>query len=85
LDITLEEFRMKLEVMRSVMKDDKFMIYVLKNLTNDYDLQMVLLDERIGNKENPLEVDELRVEFNLSFERLSMQSESSNESREKSK
>jgi hypothetical protein len=38
----------------------------------------------VGNKENPLEIDELRKELNLSFEfeSLSMQSESSNQSRE---
>jgi hypothetical protein len=43
---------------------------------------MVLLEKRIGNKENTLEFNELREELDLSFERLSMQSESSNESRE---
>jgi hypothetical protein len=42
---------------------------------------MVLLEERIGNKENPLEANELREKLNLRSERLSMQSESSNEIR----
>jgi hypothetical protein len=33
---------------------------------------MALLEKRIGNEENPLEVDELREEMNLRFERLSV-------------
>jgi hypothetical protein len=40
------------------MTDDQFMIHVLNNLTSDYELHMVLLERRIENKENPLEVDE---------------------------
>jgi hypothetical protein len=40
---------------------------------------MLLLEKRIGNKANPLEVSELHEELNLRFERLSIQSESSNE------
>jgi predicted RNA-binding protein with PIN domain len=59
------------------MTDDKFMVHVLINLTSDYEKQIVLL----GNKEKQFEVNELREELNLRFERLSMQSESSNESR----
>jgi hypothetical protein len=78
---TLEEFRMKLEDMGSEMTDDQFMIHVLSDLTSDYELQMVLLEKIIGIKENPLEVNELCDELNPRFERLPMQSESSNESR----
>jgi hypothetical protein len=47
--IILEEFRMKLEDMGSGMTDD-----ALNSLTNDYELQMVLLEKIIGNKENLL-------------------------------
>ena len=78
---TLEELRMKLEDMGSAMTDDQFMIHILNNLTSDYELQMVLLEKRIGNKSNPLEVDELREELNLRYERLCNQSESNNESK----
>jgi 3'-phosphoadenosine 5'-phosphosulfate sulfotransferase (PAPS reductase)/FAD synthetase len=72
---------MKLEDMGSTMTDDQFMIHVMSNLTSDYESQMVLLEKRIHNKENPTEVNKLCEEMNLRFERLSMQSESSNESR----
>jgi hypothetical protein len=61
------------------------MIHVLYNLTIDYGLQMVILEKRIGNKENPLEINKLREELNLRFERLTMQYESSNERRAKSR
>ena len=63
---------MKLEDMRSAMTDDQFMIHVLNNLTSDYELQMVLLEKRIGSKANPLEADKLREELNLRFKRLSI-------------
>ena len=46
---TLEEFGMTLEDMGSAMTDDQFMIHVLNNLTSDYELQMFLLEKRIGN------------------------------------
>ena len=44
------------------------MIHVLNNLTSNYELQMVLLEIGIGNKSNPLEVDELHEELNLHCE-----------------
>ena len=37
----LEEFRMKLKDMGSVITDDQFMINVLNNLTSDYESRMV--------------------------------------------
>jgi hypothetical protein len=69
---------MKLEDMGSSMTDDQFMIHVLNNLTSDYELQMVLMEKRIVNKENPLEFEKLLEELNLGFEILSMHYESSN-------
>jgi hypothetical protein len=68
--------------MGSEKKDDELMIHVLNNLTIDYELHMYLWEKRIVNKENPLEVDELREELNHRFERLSIQSEFSNKIRE---
>jgi hypothetical protein len=55
---TLVELRMKLEDMGSVRTDDHFIVHVLKNLTSDFELQMVLLEKRIGNKSKLLEVNE---------------------------
>jgi hypothetical protein len=61
---------MKFKDMGSTMTDDQFMIHVRNNLTSDYELQMVLLEKRIANKENPLEVEKSREAWNLIFERL---------------
>jgi len=81
LRLPSQNFLMKLEDMGSAMTDDQYMIHVLKNLTSDYELQMVLLEKRNGNKTNPLKGDNLREALNLQLERLSIQSESSNESK----
>jgi hypothetical protein len=53
-------------------------IHELNNPTRDYELQMVLVEKRIGNKKNPVVLDKLRQELNLRFESLSIRSESSN-------
>ena len=76
----LEDLRMKLEDMGSSMSDNQFMIHILNNLTSDYELQLALMERRIGDKEKPLTIDEIRDELNLRFERLSMKSASNNES-----
>jgi hypothetical protein len=55
-----EESKMNLEDMGSEVTDDQFMIHVLNNVINDYELQIVLLEKIIRIKENPLEIDELR-------------------------
>jgi hypothetical protein len=57
------------------MTDDQFMVQVLNSLTNAYELQMLLLEKWIGSKENPLNIDELKEELSLRYERLSMKTE----------
>jgi hypothetical protein len=57
------------------MLNDHFMIQVLNSLTNDYELQILLLQTMIESKENPLTIDELKEEFNLRYQRLLMISE----------
>jgi hypothetical protein len=66
---------LKLEVMVSFMTDDQFMIQVLNSLTNDYKLQMLLLEKWIGSKENPLNIDESKEDLSLRYERLLMKTE----------
>jgi hypothetical protein len=58
-----------------LMTDDQFMVQFLNSLTNDYELQMLLLEKRIGSKENPLSIDELKEELSLRYERLVMKTE----------
>ena len=55
----LEDLRIRLEIMGSSMTDDQFMIQVLNSLTGAYELQMMLLEKRIGSKDNPLSFEEL--------------------------
>ena len=56
-------YKIKLEIMESSMIDDQFIVQVLNSLTGDYELQMLLLQERIGVKYNPLSID-LKEELN---------------------
>jgi hypothetical protein len=67
--------RLKLEVICLFMTDDKFMIQILNSSMNEYKLQMLLLEKRIGSKENQLTIDELKEELILRYERLLMKTE----------
>jgi transcription-repair coupling factor (superfamily II helicase) len=60
----------RLEDMGSKFSDNQFMIHVLYNLTSDYDLQLALIKKRVGNAERPLNVEEIKDELSLRFERL---------------
>jgi hypothetical protein len=75
LDYEFGRSKIKLEVMGSYMTDDQIVTQVLNGLTNDYELQMLLLEKRIGSKENPLTIDELKEELSLRYERLLMKTE----------
>jgi gag-polypeptide of LTR copia-type len=68
----LEDLRVRLEEMGSNILDDQFMIHILNNLTSDYELQLALMERRVGDKEKPLTVEEIRAELSLRFERLNM-------------
>jgi hypothetical protein len=57
----LKELGVKLEVMGSNMTDEQFLIQVLNSFNGNYELQMTLMEKCIiGNKENPLSIDELK-------------------------
>jgi hypothetical protein len=58
------------------MTDEQFTNQDLNSLTSDWNLQMLFLEKRIGNKENPLSIDKLKEDLNLRYERLSSKSES---------
>jgi hypothetical protein len=40
------------------------------NMTDDYDLQFAMMEKRVTEKSNPLTVDEIIDDLNLTFERL---------------
>ena len=50
----LEDLRVRLEDMGSSISENQFMIHVLNNLTSDYDLQLALMEKRVGDAEKPL-------------------------------
>jgi gag-polypeptide of LTR copia-type len=59
---SLEYLRIKLETMGSSMTDDQFIVQVLKRLTSDYELQMLLLEKQIGSKERKIDLaKELKI------------------------
>jgi hypothetical protein len=48
------------------------MIHILDNRTLNYDLQLALIERRVGNADKPLTVEEVRGELNLRYKRLNM-------------
>jgi hypothetical protein len=50
------------------------MIHVLNHILTECNLQLALLEKRIGDKAKPLTVEEIRAELILRFERLNLKS-----------
>jgi hypothetical protein len=48
------------------------MNHILNNLTSDYDLQLALMERRVGDADKPLRVKEVRGKLNIRYERLYM-------------
>jgi hypothetical protein len=53
--------------MGSNMTHDKFIVQILNSLTSDYELQMLLLEKQIGDKDNPLFIEDLKEELRKTF------------------
>jgi Zinc knuckle len=68
----LEYLCVRLEDMGSSISDNQFMIHMLNNLTSDYELQLALMEKRVGDAEKPLTIEEIKAELSLCFERLNM-------------
>jgi hypothetical protein len=60
--------------MDSSISENQFMIHIFNNLTSDYELQLAMMEKRVGDIEKPLTVEEIRGELSLSYERLNMKS-----------
>jgi hypothetical protein len=58
--------------MGSCITENQFMIHILNKLTSDYDLQLKLMERRVGDADKPYTVEEVRGKLNLRFERLNM-------------
>jgi hypothetical protein len=53
----LEDYRMMLEEMGSIISDNQFILHILNNMTDDYDLQLAMIEKRVTEMSNPLTVD----------------------------
>jgi hypothetical protein len=54
------------------MAENQFMIHTLNILTTDYDLELALMERRVGDADKTLTVEEVRAELNLRFERMNV-------------
>jgi hypothetical protein len=66
----LEDYQMRLDELGSSISDNQFILHILINMTDDYDIQFVMMEKRITNKSNPLTVNKIRDDLNLRLERL---------------
>jgi hypothetical protein len=66
----LENYRMRLEEMGSKISENQFILHILNNMTDDYDLQLAMMKKRVTDKSNPLTIDKIRDNLNLRFKRL---------------
>jgi hypothetical protein len=48
-----------MEEMGSTMTDDQFMLHVMNNLSSDHENQVNKVEDPVGNKTNPLDIEEL--------------------------
>jgi hypothetical protein len=55
----LEDYRMRLDELGSRISDNQFILHILNNMTEDYDLQLAMIEKRVTDKPNPLTIDEI--------------------------
>jgi hypothetical protein len=70
---------MRLEELRSSISDNQFILHILNNMTDDYDLQLAMMEKRVTDKSNPLPINKIRDYLNLRFERLNEKQNEENE------
>ena len=68
----MEDTRMRLEEMKSVMLEKHFPIHLISNLTSEYNYTVALVEIRLDSTINPLTLEELRADLNLRYERLGL-------------
>jgi len=66
----LEGLRMKLKDVGSTMTDEDLMVHILNNLTDDYEVQLSKLEEKLGAATNPLTIDDVKAELRLKYARM---------------
>jgi hypothetical protein len=81
----LEDVRNRMIKMNSSMTDNQFILHVMNNLTKDYEMQILKMEDKIGDGENALTIEDLRDELNLHFRRLNAKDDSDNEDNKEEK
>jgi hypothetical protein len=73
---------MRLEELGSIISDNQFILHILNNMTEDYDLQPAIIEKRVTDESNPLTIDKIQDDLNLRFKRLNekQKKESKNDS-----
>jgi hypothetical protein len=56
--------------MKLKMTDDQFLLHLLNDFSTEYDLKVKDLEKRIGSSRNPLDIEEVREDLSLRYERL---------------
>jgi hypothetical protein len=54
-----EDLHFKLENIGSYITENQFVIHILNNLSSDYELQLELMERRVGETINPLQLKKL--------------------------
>ena len=63
----LEDLSVRIETIESRILENQFMIHILNNLTSDYELQLAILERRVGNVERPLTVEGIKRRIKSTF------------------
>ena len=66
----MENLRIHMKEMGSVITDKQFMMQIINNLNQDYDMELKMLEEQIDNTEKPLTIDKMRTKLSTQFKRL---------------
>jgi hypothetical protein len=59
----LEDYQMMFEEVGSSISGNQFILHILNNMTDDYDLQLAIMEKRVTDKSNPFTVNEIRDDF----------------------
>jgi len=77
----LEGLRMKLNSIGSTMTDEDLMVHSLNNLTDDYEVQLSKLEQKLGTATNLLTVNDVQAELCLRYAHMKAKKSSSETNR----
>jgi len=63
----LEGLRMKLKDLGSVMTNEDMIVHILNNLTDNYEVQLSKLEEKLGSTMSTLTIDDVKAELWLQY------------------